>query len=110
MGKMSEQARKNISEGIRKARAAKAAALAAGQANSEAATVTVAQEVAGKPETRTTSKTMVPVHQTKPADPAWLKTAAEKLSVYVHNRVVTDGGDFDEDDAAEIIREAMAGQ
>jgi len=41
---------------------------------------------------------------------ARLKTAAEKLSVYVHNRVVTDGGDFDEDDAAEIIRKAMAGE
>jgi hypothetical protein len=44
------------------------------------------------------------------ANRSWLKTAAEKLSVYVHNRVVTDGGDFDEDDAAEIIRKAMAGQ
>jgi len=46
--------------------------------------------------------------QAKPADPSWLKTAAEKLAVYVHNRVVTDGSEFDEDDAAEIIREAMA--
>lgn len=44
MGKMSEQARKNISEGIRKTRAARAAALAAGQGNGTT-TVTTTQEV-----------------------------------------------------------------